>query len=69
VVFSGATGGVGSVAVSILTKEKYDIAAVNGIVDEREYLLKLGAKTVISIEEATDASGRPAPEGALGWCH
>jgi len=63
VLVSGATGGVGSIAVSILAKEKYDVAAVNGIVDEKEYLLKLGAKTVISIEEATDASGRPLLKG------
>jgi len=63
VLVSGATGGVGSIAVSILAKEKYEVAAVNGVVDEKDYLLKLGAKTVISIEEATDTSGRPLQKG------
>ena len=37
----------------------YEVAAVNGVVDEERYLLELGAKRVISIEEATDTSGRP----------
>ncbi len=63
VLVSGATGGVGSIAVSILAKRKFDVAAVNGIVDEKEYLLKLGAKTVVSIEEATDTSNRPLLKG------
>jgi acrylyl-CoA reductase (NADPH) len=63
VLVSGATGGVGSIAVSILAKAKYEVAAVNGIVDEKDYLLKLGARTVISIEEATDTSGRPLLKG------
>ena len=55
---TGATGGVGSIAVAILVKSGYDVVAVNGIVDEKEYLLQLGAKEVISIEEADDKSGR-----------
>jgi hypothetical protein len=39
------------------------IAAVNGIVDEKEYLLQIGAKNVVSIDEATDTSGRPLLKG------
>ncbi len=58
VLVTGATGGVGSIAVSILSKSGYDVTAVNGLVDETDYLLSLGAKEVISIEEATDTSGR-----------
>ena len=63
VVVSGATGGVGSIAVSILTKAGYEVTAVNGIVDEKDFLLEIGAKEVISIEEATDSSGRPLLKG------
>ncbi|MEE9911661.1 MAG: YhdH/YhfP family quinone oxidoreductase [Deltaproteobacteria bacterium] len=63
VLVSGATGGVGSIAVAILAKLNYDVAAVNGIVDEKEYLLKIGAKNVISIDEATDTSARPLLKG------
>jgi len=59
VLVTGATGGVGSIALSILVKSGYDVVAVNGIIDEADYLLELGAKEVISIEEADDQSGRP----------
>jgi putative YhdH/YhfP family quinone oxidoreductase len=40
-------------------KSGYEVVAVNGIVDEADYLVELGAKEVISIEEADDKSGRP----------
>jgi putative YhdH/YhfP family quinone oxidoreductase len=63
VLVTGATGGVGSIAVSILAKSGYDVVAVNGIVDEKEYLLELGAKEVISLEDADDQSGRPLLKG------
>ena len=59
VLVTGATGGVGSIALSILVKSGYDVVAVNGIIDEEEYLLELGATEVISIEDAGDQSGRP----------
>jgi acrylyl-CoA reductase (NADPH) len=59
ILVSGATGGVGSLAVSILAKSGYTVAAVNGVVDEAAYLKQLGAGEVISIEAATDTSGRP----------
>ncbi len=59
ILLSGGPGGVGSIALSILAKSGYEVVAVNGMVDESEYLLSLGAKEVISIEEATDTSGRP----------
>ena len=59
ILVSGATGGVGSLAVRILCKMGYQVVAVNGVVDEAEYLKGLGAKEVVSIEEATDTSGRP----------
>jgi len=37
--------------------------AVNGIVDKSAFLQEIGAKSVISIEEATDKSGRPLLKG------
>jgi putative YhdH/YhfP family quinone oxidoreductase len=63
ILVSGATGGVGSIAVSILAKAGYEVVAVNGIVDEKDFLLEIGAKEVISIEEATDSSGKPLHKG------
>ena len=59
VLVSGATGGVGSIAVSILSKLGYTVAAVNGVVDETDYLMEIGASKVISIDDAVDTSGRP----------
>ncbi len=59
VLVSGATGGVGGIAVSILSKLGYTVTAVNGVVDETGYLNEIGAKAVISIDEASDTSGRP----------
>jgi acrylyl-CoA reductase (NADPH) len=38
VLVSGATGGVGGIAVSILSKIGFSVAAVNGITDQSEYL-------------------------------
>jgi len=59
VLVSGATGGVGGIAVAILAKLGYAVVAVNGLVDEADYLQDIGAQRVISIEDATDTSGRP----------
>ncbi|MCP3953663.1 MAG: YhdH/YhfP family quinone oxidoreductase [Desulfobacterales bacterium] len=59
VLVSGATGGVGGIAVAILSKLGYPVVAVNGLVDEAAYLESIGAQRVISIEEAADQSGRP----------
>jgi acrylyl-CoA reductase (NADPH) len=59
VLVSGATGGVGGVAVSILSKIGFSVAAVNGITEQSEYLKNIGAKLIISIEDATDNSGKP----------
>ena len=63
VLVSGATGGVGSIAVAILAKLGYRVAAVNGLVDKTDYLKKIGAQEIISIEEAMDQSGRPLLKG------
>ncbi len=59
VLVTGAPGGVGSIALSILAKMGFDVTAVNGLVDQTDYLMGLGAKRVIPAEEAVDTSGRP----------
>ncbi len=59
ILVTGAPGGVGSVAVSILVKSGFQVVALNGKIDQREYLLKLGAREVLSVEDAMDKSGRP----------
>jgi len=47
VVVSGATGGVGSIAVEILVKAGYVVHALTGKADSADYLRQLGAKEVI----------------------
>src|SRR5947208_7650348 len=63
VLVTGATGGVGSVAVGILAKLGFNVVAATGKTDEKNFLTQLGAKTIISREEANDTSGRPLQKG------
>lgn len=58
VVVSGAAGGVGSVAVSILTKLGYKVAAITGRVESESYLRELGASEIVTREEMA-APARP----------
>ena len=51
VLVTGATGGVGSVAIMILSKMGYDVHAVTGKKDKEEYLKNLGAKNIIDRKE------------------
>ena len=55
---TGATGGVGSVAISLLKKAGYSIAAATGKASEGEYLKQLGASTIIDRAELA-AAGKP----------
>jgi acrylyl-CoA reductase (NADPH) len=41
----------------------YQVVAVTGKIDERQFLIDLGAKKVISRSEATDTSGKPLLKG------
>ncbi|WP_339290804.1 acryloyl-CoA reductase [Paenibacillus sp. FSL W8-0187] len=56
VLVTGATGGVGSFAVSILSQLGYSVTASTGKSSQRDWLLKLGAHEVISREEAAASS-------------
>ncbi len=64
VVVTGATGGVGSVAVAILGKLGYQVAAVTGKTEAHEYLKQLGATRILAREELDDRSGRPLLSGS-----
>jgi putative YhdH/YhfP family quinone oxidoreductase len=48
VIVSGATGGVGSIAIDVLSRLGYQVVALTGKDGETEYLKKLGAKEVMS---------------------
>ncbi len=53
VVVTGAAGGVGSVAIAILSKLGYHVVASTGRPQETDYLKKLGAAEVIDRAELT----------------
>ncbi len=58
ILVTGATGGVGSFAVSLLTKLGYEVIAATGKASEHEYLHQLGAKEIIDRHELSD-KGKP----------
>jgi acrylyl-CoA reductase (NADPH) len=58
IVVTGANGGVGSVAISILSKLGYHVIASTGRVDESDFLKELGANEIIDRAELSEA-GRP----------
>ncbi|HKK38701.1 MAG TPA: YhdH/YhfP family quinone oxidoreductase [Cryomorphaceae bacterium] len=58
-VVTGASGGVGSMAVAILAKRGYRVIASSGKQEHYAWLKSIGAKRCISREEANDESGRP----------
>jgi len=51
IVVTGAAGGVGSVAISILAKLGYHVIASTGRTSEADYLKRLGASEIITREE------------------
>ena len=51
VLVTGATGGVGSIAVMILSKMGYNVHAVTGKKDKNDYLKNLGAKNILDRKE------------------
>lgn len=63
ILVTGATGGVGSVALSILSKLGYRVIAVTGKTEEKQMLVDLGAKDIVSREDLDDTSGRPMLRG------
>jgi putative YhdH/YhfP family quinone oxidoreductase len=59
VAVTGATGGVGSVAVEILAKIGYHVVAITGKEEEANYLKGLGAKEVLARQSIDLAKIRP----------
>ncbi len=59
ILVTGATGGVGSLAVAILTRAGYDVTAATGKQAEKQFLTELGAKEIVTREEVDDTSGKP----------
>ena len=59
VLITGATGGVGSIAISILKKLCYTLAASTGKAEEHTYLNSLGVDEILSRDETSAESTRP----------
>jgi acrylyl-CoA reductase (NADPH) len=59
VLVTGATGGVGSIGISILRALGYTVAASTGKSSEHDYLKELGASEILSREETSAESNRP----------
>jgi len=59
IIVSGATGGVGSVAVSILSKLGYQVVAVSGKESEYDFLYSIGASEIISRTDFQQTEQRP----------
>src|SRR5215468_9772114 len=64
VIVTGAAGGVGSVAVALLAKLGYGVAASTGRPEEANYLKSLGASEIVNRSELT---GPARPLGKERW--
>ena len=62
VIVTGASGGVGSIAVMILSKLGCNVTAVTGKESNKEYLKSIGAKSIINTSELTK-DPRPLDKG------
>jgi acrylyl-CoA reductase (NADPH) len=68
VLVTGAAGGVGSVAVSILAKLGYTVAASTGRPAEHDYLKSLGAAEIVERATLSEGSGRPLDKELWAGC-
>ena len=59
VLVTGATGGVGSVAVKLLATLGYEVAAVTGKPEQHEFLRELGASELLTREQASEGADKP----------
>ena len=64
IVVTGAAGGVGSVAIALLSKLGYAVTAVTGRPEEHDYLRSLGASAFLSRDEMSEV---PKPLEAETW--
>ncbi|HSH42060.1 MAG TPA: oxidoreductase [Arenicellales bacterium] len=65
IVVTGATGGVGSIAIDILSSAGYEVAALTGKPDAAEYLRDLGADQVL-LRDDIDLGKRPMERAEWG---
>lgn len=68
VLVTGAAGGVGSVAVAILSNLGYKVAGVTGRPETADYLTSLGATQIVAREELNETVKRPLEGETWGGC-
>ncbi len=59
IVVTGATGGVGSIAVKLFAGQGYRVVAVSGKADRKAWLMEQGAAEVVDRSALADTSSRP----------
>lgn len=59
ILVTGATGGVGSIAVSILSKIGYQVVAISGKAERIDYLKEIGAKDVVLRNDFNEGAKKP----------
>ncbi len=59
VLVTGATGGVGSIAVALLANDGYEVVASSGKPEQADYLKSIGASKVIDRKELQEENPRP----------
>lgn len=65
VLITGATGGVGSLAIDIFSKAGYSVTALTGKADQADYLKALGADEVL-LTDQIELGKRPLESGRWG---
>lgn len=68
ILVTGAAGGVGSVAVAILAKLGYRVAAVTGRPEAKAYLTDLGASEIVPRDELAEPPSRPLDKERWAGC-
>nr|HET6901775.1 acryloyl-CoA reductase [Ktedonobacteraceae bacterium] len=68
VLVTGATGGLGSIAISILKNLGYTVAASTGQQSEHDYLKALGADDILPRKETSAESNRPLDKDRWAGC-
>ena len=67
ILVTGATGGVGSIAVDILAQQGYTVAASTGKPEQHDLLQELGASQILSRDDVSLTDPKPRPLLKSTW--
>lgn len=68
ILVTGAAGGVGSVATSLLSAKGYSVAASTGRAETHDYLKDLGASSIVDRSEFSEPPSRPLDKERWAAC-